>query len=92
MREGEALPRLHSLIVSQRGTVLVERYFHGMRATRLANVKSVAKSVISALVGVGRRPAALIPSVREPISTYFAARAARARRRAPSARSPSRTC
>ena len=72
VREGEALPRLHSLIVSQRGTVLVERYFHGMRATRLANVKSVAKSVISALVGAAVSRG-LIPSVREPIATYFAA-------------------
>ena len=72
VREGEALPRLHSLIVSQRGTVLVERYFHGMRASRLANVKSVAKSVISALVGAAVTRG-LIPSVREPIATYFAA-------------------
>ena len=81
VREGEALPRLHSLLVSQRGTVLVERYFHGMRATRLANVKSVAKSVISALVGVAVARG-LIPSVREPIGTYFGDAAARARRRA----------
>jgi len=72
VREGEALPRLHSLLVSQRGTVLVERYFHGTRASRLANVKSVAKSVISALVGVAVARG-LIPSVREPIGTYFAA-------------------
>ncbi len=70
VREGEALPRLHSLLVSQRGTVLVERYFHGTRATRLANVKSVAKSVISALVGVAVARG-VIPSVREPIGTYF---------------------
>ena len=70
VREGDALPRLHSLLVSQRGTVLVERYFHGTRATRLANVKSVAKSVISALVGVAVARG-VIPSVREPIGTYF---------------------
>jgi CubicO group peptidase (beta-lactamase class C family) len=64
------LPRLHSLLVSHRGTLIVERYFNGARATRPANVKSVSKSVISALVGIAidRKK---IPSVREPISTYF---------------------
>ena len=64
------LPRLHSLIVSHRGDVLLERYFNGARAARPANVKSAAKSVISALVGIAieRR---LIPSVDTPIVTYF---------------------
>jgi CubicO group peptidase (beta-lactamase class C family) len=64
------LPRLHSLLVSHRGSLIVERYFNGARATRPANVKSVSKSVISALVGIAidRKK---IPSVREPISTYF---------------------
>ena len=46
------LPRLHSLIVSRRGAILLERYYNGARATRPANVKSAAKSVISALVGI----------------------------------------
>ena len=46
------LPRLHSLLVSQRGTLVLERYFHGARAERPANVKSVSKSIISALVGI----------------------------------------
>lgn len=49
---GEALPRLHSLLVSHRGELVLERYYNGTRATRPANVKSVSKSVISALVGI----------------------------------------
>ncbi len=47
-----ALPRLHSLIVSQRGEVIFERYYNKATATRLANVKSASKSVIAALVGI----------------------------------------
>jgi CubicO group peptidase (beta-lactamase class C family) len=64
------LPRLHSLLISRQGTLIVEKYFNGARASRPANVKSASKSVISALVGIAieRR---LIPAVREPIASYF---------------------
>lgn len=64
------LPRLHSLIVSRRGEILLERYYNGARATRPANVKSVSKSIISALVGIAidRR---LIPDTETPIVKYF---------------------
>jgi CubicO group peptidase (beta-lactamase class C family) len=66
----DGLPRLHSLLVSQRGEVVLERYFNGARAARPANVKSVSKSIISALVGVAidRR---LVPGPETPIRTYF---------------------
>ena len=56
-----ALPRLHSLIVSQRGEVIFERYYNRATAARPANVKSVSKSVISTLVGIAI-DAALIPA------------------------------
>ncbi len=45
-------PRLQSLLVSSQGRLVLERYYHGSSAGRLANVKSVSKSIISALVGV----------------------------------------
>jgi CubicO group peptidase (beta-lactamase class C family) len=64
------VPRLHSLLVSHRGTLVLERYFNGLRAAQHANVKSVSKSVISALVGIAIAQQH-IPSVREPIATYF---------------------
>ena len=64
------LPRLHSLLVSQRGTLVVERYFNGARADRLANVKSVSKSIISTLVGIAISQRH-IGSVRDPIGPYF---------------------
>jgi CubicO group peptidase (beta-lactamase class C family) len=65
-----AVPRLHSLLVSQQGTLVLERYFNGRRASQHANVKSVSKSVISALIGIAIDERH-IPGVREPIQTYF---------------------
>jgi CubicO group peptidase (beta-lactamase class C family) len=64
------VPRLHSLLVSHRGTLVLERYFNHRRATQHVNVKSVSKSVISALVGIAIEQQH-IPSVREPIASYF---------------------
>ena len=64
------LPRLHSLLASWRGEVVLERYFNGARAARSANVKSVSKSIISALVGVAI-DRGLLPAPETPIRTYF---------------------
>jgi CubicO group peptidase (beta-lactamase class C family) len=64
------LTRLHSLLVSRRGELVLERYFNGARAARPANIKSASKSIISALVGIAieRR---VIPGVETPIVTWF---------------------
>jgi CubicO group peptidase (beta-lactamase class C family) len=64
------LPRLHSLLVSWRGELVLERYFNGTRASRPANVKSVSKSVISALVGIAIDQKH-IEGVRQPIAEFF---------------------
>jgi CubicO group peptidase (beta-lactamase class C family) len=64
------LPRLHSLLVSWRGEVVLERYLNGTRAARAANVKSVSKSIISALMGVAI-DRGLVPGTETPIRTYF---------------------
>ena len=71
-RAAGALPKLHSLLVSSRGTLVFERYYHGARADRPANVKSASKSVIAALVGIAIADQR-IASVREPITSYFPA-------------------
>jgi CubicO group peptidase (beta-lactamase class C family) len=63
------LPRLHSLLVSRRGEVILERYFNGRRATTPANVKSVSKSIISALVGIAADRKLL--DLEHPIGRYF---------------------
>jgi CubicO group peptidase (beta-lactamase class C family) len=69
-RSAVSLPRLHSLLVSWRGNLILEYYARGMAPTRLANIKSASKSIISTLVGIAleRR---LIKSVDEPIAGFF---------------------
>jgi len=64
------LPRIRSLLVSHRGEAVLERYFNGARATSQANIKSAAKSVISALTGVAIARG-LLPGVHAPIAPYF---------------------
>jgi CubicO group peptidase (beta-lactamase class C family) len=66
----DELPRLHSVLVSRRGEIVLERYYNGARASRPANVKSVSKSVMSALVGIAIDHG-LIDGVETPIATYF---------------------
>jgi CubicO group peptidase (beta-lactamase class C family) len=70
LKAASELPRLHSLLVSWRGEIVLERYFNGARAARSANVKSVSKSIISALVGVAI-DRGFVPSSETPIRTYF---------------------
>ena len=69
-KAGGELPRLHSLLVSWRGNLILERYYNGARAGQPANIKSASKSVISALVGIAidRR---LIAGVTQPIASFF---------------------
>lgn len=64
------LSRMHSLLVSWRGELILERYYNGTRPTRLANVKSVSKSVLSALVGIAIERG-LVKNAREPIASFF---------------------
>ena len=52
VKAASELPRLHSFVVRHRGQVVLERYFNGRTPTNLANVKSVSKSIIAALVGI----------------------------------------
>ena len=64
------LPELRSLLVIWRGQPIGDYHRAGVRPGSLANVKSASKSVISTLVGIAieRR---LIPTVDQPIATYF---------------------
>ena len=65
-----ALPQLHSLVVSHRGSVVLEHYAPKHAANRLANIKSASKSVISTLVGIAIARK-LIPGVETPIVRWF---------------------
>ena len=64
------MPRLHSLLVSQHGKPVFEYHAKGAGPARVANVKSVSKSVISALVGIAidRR---ILEGVKQPIGRFF---------------------
>jgi CubicO group peptidase (beta-lactamase class C family) len=64
------LTRLKSLLVSHRGTLALERYYQGTRATQPANIKSASKSVISALVGIAVSQGR-IKSVDQRVVEYF---------------------
>jgi CubicO group peptidase (beta-lactamase class C family) len=65
-----ALPQMHSLLVSHRGELILEHYNRGYSATRHANIKSAAKSIISTLVGIAIEQQH-IPGLDEPISRWF---------------------
>jgi CubicO group peptidase (beta-lactamase class C family) len=56
--------------VSHEGEVIFEHYARGYSATRLANIKSASKSVISTLVGIAIERQ-LIPGLDEPIVRWF---------------------
>jgi CubicO group peptidase (beta-lactamase class C family) len=70
VKAAAGLPRLRSLLVSHRGSLVLERYFGGARAATPANIKSASKSVIAALVGIAVSRG-LIKSVDQPIIDYF---------------------
>ena len=65
-----ALPRLRTLLVARHGEIVVERRFRGPELAAPANVKSVSKSVISALVGIALEEGAL-RDVDQPIAPFF---------------------
>ena len=49
------MPYLTSLIVTQHGRRVLERYYRGMTADRAVNVKSVSKTLLSPLIGIAIR-------------------------------------
>jgi CubicO group peptidase (beta-lactamase class C family) len=52
IERAEGLKRLHTLIVARDGKVIAERVFRGPGLNRPVNVKSISKSIVSALVGI----------------------------------------
>jgi CubicO group peptidase (beta-lactamase class C family) len=69
VKAASELPRLHSLLVSRRGELILEHYFNGRRAATPANVKSVSKSIIAALIGIASDRKLL--DLKDPIGRYF---------------------
>ncbi len=73
-RSLEQLPRvcpdLRSLLVVRHGALVVERYFGGTRPQDAWNVKSVTKSMVSALVGIALERGYL-RSLDQPVLDFF---------------------
>jgi CubicO group peptidase (beta-lactamase class C family) len=70
VRQGEALPRLRTLLVARHGELQLERHFRGPALTTPANVKSVSKSVLSAVVGIALEEGHL-DDVAQPVAPFF---------------------
>jgi CubicO group peptidase (beta-lactamase class C family) len=66
----QELPRLRSLLISIDGELVEERYFNGARAAHAANLKSVSKSILSALVGIAL-DRGYLKGIRSRIGSYF---------------------
>lgn len=71
--QAQEMPRLHSLLVSHDGELVVEEYFNGSSPDRPANVKSVSKSIMSALIGIAIDQGH-IGGLDESIAEYYAER------------------
>lgn len=69
LRIAEQMPRLHSLLLSQDGKLLLEKYFNGRTAEQTDNVKSVSKSIVSALVGIAIDQG-FLTGLNQPISDF----------------------
>lgn len=65
-----ALPYSHSLLVLRDGKLVAEQYFHGYSLTSPNNLKSVSKSVISALVGIALDKG-ILKSVEQPLAEIY---------------------
>lgn len=65
----EALPLVNSLLVLHDGTLVREAYWRGYDASRVVNIKSVSKSLLSALFGVAVADGDL--AVDDPLSDYL---------------------
>jgi CubicO group peptidase (beta-lactamase class C family) len=65
------LPRLNALIVARHGVIRKERRFRGPGLDAPVNVKSISKSIVSALVGIAIAEGKL-EGVQQPIAPFFA--------------------
>jgi CubicO group peptidase (beta-lactamase class C family) len=70
VRQGRELPRLRTLLVARHGELALEQHFRGPSLTTPANVKSVSKSVLSAVVGIAIDEGHL-DDVAQPIAPFF---------------------
>lgn len=68
--QAEEISSLRSILIQQKGELLGESYFKGRSPNRSFNIKSASKSIMGLLVGIAVEEG-FIPSIEEPIVTYF---------------------
>jgi CubicO group peptidase (beta-lactamase class C family) len=68
--EADSVSSIRSLLIQQHGELIGEQYYNRRSADRAFNIKSASKSIIGLLVGIAVDEG-FIPSVDEPIVTYF---------------------
>jgi CubicO group peptidase (beta-lactamase class C family) len=66
----DSIPSLGSFIVSVSGNIVYEHYFHGASKETAFNIKSITKSVVSALAGIAQSQGKL-PDLNTPVLTFF---------------------
>ena len=67
LQEADALPAITSLLVARRDSLIVERYWRGMRPGQAVNIKSASKTLLSPLVGIAIRDG-LLEGLDQPLS------------------------
>jgi CubicO group peptidase (beta-lactamase class C family) len=68
--EAATMPRFRSLLVARHGRLAFERYFGGANEATLFDVRSVTKSVVSALTGIALRDQVL-PGLDAPVAAVL---------------------
>jgi CubicO group peptidase (beta-lactamase class C family) len=61
---------LGSFLIWRNGGLVYEKYFHGADSTTEFNIKSVTKSVVSALAGIAKQKG-LLTNLNTPVVTFF---------------------
>ncbi len=68
--KADQIERVRTLIIQQEGEILAQKSFNGRNIERPFNIKSASKSIIGLLTGIAVEKG-FIPSIEEPIKTYF---------------------
>jgi CubicO group peptidase (beta-lactamase class C family) len=68
----DSIPCLGSFLIWRNGGLVYEKYFHSADSTTEFNIKSVTKSVVSALAGIAKEKG-LLTNLHTPVVKYFPA-------------------
>ena len=66
----DSIPSLGAFVVWSHDAIIYENYFHGASAATSFNIKSITKSVVSALAGIAQAKG-LLPALDTPVIRFF---------------------